>query len=181
MNYSIPKWCWFLHNHSMFLTDILLVVSSDPHMFFSNTLTHPIFVPLGLSLYKHIFLLHFSPNYDRLTFPMYWVIHRFIAIFQKIQTTPNFGPTNLIHTFLIFFVQNVNKWAENTGPWDQSLLGYHSICRLFPYHLHYPQIFNPVIVLVKAMWSRFCFFPLSRETDYIGVLTLLCGSLFCCY
>lgn len=83
VNYSIPAWWRFLYNHSMFLTPIRLVVSSDPHMFFSDTLTHPIFVPLGLSLYKHIFLLHFNPNYDRLIFPTHWVIHSFIAIFSR--------------------------------------------------------------------------------------------------
>lgn len=101
MNYSIQEWCWFLHNHSMFLTHILFVVSSDPYMFFSYTHIHPIFVLLVLDLYKHIFLLSFNPNYDRFTFPMHRVIQSFITIFQKIKTTSNLGPTNLIHTFFI--------------------------------------------------------------------------------
>lgn len=172
MNDSTPEWRWFVCNHSLFLARILLVVTSDPHMFFSNTLTHPIFVPLGLSLYKHIFLLHFNPNYDRLMFPMYWVIHNFIAVFQKIETTPDFGPTNLICTFLICFVQNVNKWAGNAGPWDQSLLGYHSISPSFPSHRHYPQIFHPVVRLVKAMGSRLCSSPHPTPRYLVKEITL---------
>lgn len=181
MNDSTPEWCWFACSHSLFLTRILLVVTSDPHMFFfvSNTLTHPIFVLLGLSLYKHIFLLHFNPNYDRLMFPTSWVIHNFIAVFQKIETTPNSGPTNLICTFLMCFVQNVNKWAENTGPGDQSLLGYHSISPSFPSHLHYPQIFHPVVFgLSRQCGQDSPLPPLSSERDYTGDFPLLCDPYF---
>lgn len=53
-------------NHSVFLTLILFVVSSNPHMFFSYI--HPVFVFLGLGLYKDIFLLSFNSNYDSLFF-----------------------------------------------------------------------------------------------------------------
>lgn len=37
MNDSTPEWCWSACNHSLFLTRILLVVTSDPHIFFSPT------------------------------------------------------------------------------------------------------------------------------------------------
>lgn len=121
VNYSIPEWGWFLHNHSMFLAHILFVVSSGPHMFFFYTHTHPIFVLLGLSLYKHIFLLGFSLNYDRLSFPMHRVNQSLITILQKIKTTQNLGPTNLIHTFFISLsgtsINKLNRMALRTSPY----------------------------------------------------------------
>lgn len=104
----------FLRNHSMFPTHFLFVVSSHLHVFLYSYPSYIFTLAFG-SLQAHFLI-----SSTLITIGLFFqcmVIQSFITIFQKIKTTPNFGPTNLIHILYLSgtSINMLNRLALRTS------------------------------------------------------------------